>query len=222
MKHASSTKHKTNLEIIKSATNVTQFMKKKQSSTSEQIAKAELLIAGFFSEHNIPYSHADHFMNVCKRVFSDDKIAEQVAMKYTKMSYLIQDGIAYYEKMSVHDICQKQKFSILIDKSTEILVTQILAIVIRYFDSDKQDVTDALLDTVSVKDGCFLSLCNAIKDFFQEKDILLNNYIGLGFDNCSSIMGKHGGSQKLLRADVPFVLLWDTCAIHLLFVLVKW
>ena len=48
VKHASSTKHKTNLEIIKSITNITQFMKKKQSSTSEQIAKAELLIAGFF------------------------------------------------------------------------------------------------------------------------------------------------------------------------------
>ena len=88
-------------------------MKKKQSSTSEQIAKAELLIAGFFSEHNIPYSHADHFMNVCKRVFSDDKIAEQVAMKYTKISYLIQDGIAYYEKMSVMIYVKSRNFQYL-------------------------------------------------------------------------------------------------------------
>ena len=43
-------------------------------------------------------------MNICKRAFSDSKIAEQVVMKYTKMSYVNQDGIAYYEKMSVCDI----------------------------------------------------------------------------------------------------------------------
>ena len=46
-------------------------------------------------------------------------------MKYTEMSYVIQDGIAYYEKMSVRDIYQKQKFLILIDESTDVSVTQI-------------------------------------------------------------------------------------------------
>ena len=41
----------------------------------------------------------------------------------------------------------------MIDESTDISVTQILAVVVRYFDSNKHDVVDALLDTTEVENG---------------------------------------------------------------------
>ncbi len=90
-------------------------------------------------------------------------------MKKTKMCYVIQDGIAFHEKLALTDICKKQKFSIIIDESTDISVTQILAIVVRYFDVDKQDVVDGLLDTVSVENGTAQSLYNAVKDVLQKE-----------------------------------------------------
>ena len=93
------------------------------------------------------------------------------------------------------------------------LLKTVLHVVIQYFDSDQQDVTDALLDIVSVKDGCSLSLYNAKKDVFQEKNIPLNNVIGLGCDNCSYKMEKLGGPQKLLRADVPSIFVMG-CMCH--------
>ena len=101
---------------------------------------------------------------VCERAFLDSQIAAKIAMKKTQMSYVIQDRIAYDEKLALTDICKKQKFSIIIDESTDICVNQILAIVVRYFDADKQDVVDALLDTVSVENGTAQSLYNAVKD----------------------------------------------------------
>ncbi len=58
IKHKNSAKHKINWESSKSTCNITQFLHKKQSTESEQIAKSELFIAGFFSEHNIPFAHA--------------------------------------------------------------------------------------------------------------------------------------------------------------------
>ena len=134
IKHKNSAKHKTNFESAKSKIDISQFLNKKQSTESEQIAKSELIIAGFFfSEHNIPLAHAEHFVTVCKKTFPDSQIAAKIAMKKTKMSYVIQDGIAYYEKLALTDICKKQKFSIIIDESTDISVNQILAIVFRLF-----------------------------------------------------------------------------------------
>ena len=77
-------------------------------------------------------------------------------------------------------------------------------------------MTDTLLDTVLVKDRCSLSLYNAIKDFFKEKNIPLNDIIGLGCDNCSSIMGKHSGLQKLFRDCEDFDLLYSVSYYNLL------
>jgi hypothetical protein len=134
IKHKISAKHKTNFQSAKATINITQFLKKKKSTESEQIAKSELLIAGFFSEHNIPFVHADHFVDVCKMAFPDSVIATKIAMKKTKVAYVIQDGIAYHEMLALDNICRKQTFSIIIDESTDISVTQILAIVVRYFD----------------------------------------------------------------------------------------
>ena len=58
----------------------------------------------------------------------------------------MQDCIAFHEKLEVTNICKESKFLTIIDESTDISVTLILAVVVRYFDSNKHDVIDALLD----------------------------------------------------------------------------
>ena len=82
---------------------------------------------------------------------SDSQIASKLSMKRIKIAYVIQDGIAFHEKLAVTNICKESKFLIIIDESTDISVTQILAVVVRYFDSNKHDVVDALLDTIEVE-----------------------------------------------------------------------
>ena len=69
------------------------------------------------------------------------------------MSYLVHEGLAHYEEKAIFDICRKQPFSILIDESTDVSTSQVLAIVVRYFDFTKQDVCDALLDSIEVEDA---------------------------------------------------------------------
>ena len=84
------------------------------------------------------------------------------------MSYVIQDGIAFHERLSLTAVCQTHKFSIIIDESTDIPVTQILVVVVRYFDLRKQNVVDELLDTVTVESGIAQSLYEAIKLFLMK------------------------------------------------------
>ena len=99
-------------------------------------------------------------------------------MKRSKISYVIQDGIAFHEKLEVTNICKESKFSITIDESTDISVTQILAVVVRYFDSNKYDVADALLDTIEVENGRAQHLYQAVKYLLKKRGISFENIFG--------------------------------------------
>ena len=93
-------------------------------------------------------------------------------MKRTKISHVKQDGIAFHERLEVTNICKESKFFTIIDESTDISVTQILAVVVRYFDSNKHDVVDALLDTIKVENGTAQLLCQAVKSLKKEAFLL--------------------------------------------------
>ena len=194
--HKNTKKHNSNFVVNKSTMNICQFVSKKKSSDSEKIVNAEMLFAGYFSEHHIPFSNVEHLFGICKRAFPDSDIAKKVICKRTKLSYTIQDGIAHHEKLELNETCHTQKFSVIIDENTDASITRVLAIAIRYFDLKKLDVTDALFDPVEVKNGSALSLFNSFKHLFEERNIPITNIIGFGSDNCSTMLGKKMDSKN--------------------------
>ena len=129
-------------------------------------------------------------LTVCKQAFPDSHIASKLSMKRTKISYVMQNGIAFHEKLEVKNICKESKFSIMIDESTDISVTQILAVVAQYFDSNKHDVVDALLDTIEVENGTAQHLYQVVKSLLKKRGISFENMVGFGSDNCSTMMGE--------------------------------
>ncbi|GFN80995.1 proteinral transcription factor ii-i repeat domain-containing protein 2 [Plakobranchus ocellatus] len=213
LRHKESTKHKESMRAATTSVSISNFMVKASTTEDEQIAKSELQIAAYFVEHNIPMATVDHFLPVLKKVCPDSKIAQKLSLKRTKLSYTIQDGIAFHEKLNITDICRKQKFSIIIDESTDISVTQVLAIVCRYFDMNQQNVVDALLDAITVENGTAQGLYEAVKQTLQDRNIPLTNIIGFASDNCSTMMGSSGGFQKLLCNDIPSVFIMG-CVCH--------
>ena len=91
----------------------------------------------------------------------------------------MQDGIAFHEKLEVTNICKESKFSIMIDESTDISVTQLLAVVAQYFDSNKHDVVDALLDTIEVENRTAQHLYQAVKSLLKKEAFLLKTLLDL-------------------------------------------
>ena len=87
---------------------------------------------------------------------------------------------------------------IIIDESTDIFVMQILAVVVRYIDSNKHDVVDALLDTIEVENGTAQHLYEAVKCLLKKRGIFFEN-VGFGSDNCSTMMGERSGLKKTVE-----------------------
>uniref|UniRef100_A0A0L8H6C1 Uncharacterized protein n=1 Tax=Octopus bimaculoides TaxID=37653 RepID=A0A0L8H6C1_OCTBM len=110
----------------------------------------------------------------------------------------MQDGIAHYERNEILEIFKKQKFSLLVDESTDISVTQILAIVVRFFDEQLFNDKDALLDAIVIENGSTRGLYDAVKSTLT-KDVSMSNILGFASDNYSTLMGNKSGFQKVIE-----------------------
>ena len=103
MKQKISVKHKICYDAAKVTVNIYQLMNTK-TTDNDQTSIGELCFAACFAEHNIPLACVDHLLPVCKAVFKDSKLARKLLMKRTKLSYVIQDGLAFDEKCVINNI----------------------------------------------------------------------------------------------------------------------
>lgn len=133
----------------------------------------------------------------------------------------MQEGTAHKEREDLSEICRKQKFSIVIDESTDISVAQILAVMVRFLDETKFKVADALLDTVEVGDETGQGLYTTVKDLLHKRGIPLNNVIGFASDNCATIMGSKCGFQANFKKYIPSVFVLG-CVCHSFALCVKY
>ena len=85
--------------------------------------------------------------------------------------------------------------------------------VVRYFDSNKDDIVDALLDTIKVENGTAQHLYQAVKSLLKKRGIPFENIVGFGSDNCPTMMGERSGFKKLLKDDIPSVFIMG-CICH--------
>ena len=190
-------------------------------------ARAELLTTGHLAEHRVPFPRADQLCELFAAMFPDRKIAANMKIKRTKASYVMQDGVAYAEKEALSSICSSNPFSLLIDESTDVSVSQVLAVVVRCIQDN--EMKDSLLDIVEVESGSAETLYAAVKGLLAAKNIPMQNIIGFAADNCATMMGKNSGFQKLLKSDVPSVFVigcvchsFALCASHASHTLPSW
>ena len=93
--------------------------------------------------------------------------------------------------------------SVQIDESTNVSISQVLAIVVCFCQDSA--VHDVLLDIVEVEEGTTDALYRPVKKLLNDKKIPLTNLVGFAADNCATIMGSASGFQAQLKADLPNV-----------------
>ena len=60
----------------------------------EKVAKAELLIRGYFAEY-IPFLHVNYLAEVWKKTFTDSQMANNLNLKKNQLTYTLQEGISH-------------------------------------------------------------------------------------------------------------------------------
>ena len=106
----------------------------------------------------------------------------------------MQDGNAFNKKLEVANVCKENKLSIL--------------------------VVRALTALLPKQNGTAQGLFQAVEFFLKERNIPLENNVGFGNDNCSSMMGKRVVLKNYLKMIYLPFLLWGVFVTQWHFVLV--
>lgn len=80
---------------------------------------AQIRIASFISEHNLPINSVDHPVGLIKSIDLERKDLEKLSCNRTKCTRLINNVVGATGFDNVLNIMKNHKFSILVDESTE-------------------------------------------------------------------------------------------------------
>lgn len=225
--HSIGVKHKQKLSEKASANTrrVTDFLQ--SSSTSEtfknDVKTTEIKLAGFFAEHNIAFLAADHLTKLLKSCLHDSKIMQEVSFGRTKATQICTNVIGKYQFEKLREIIKVNKFSVLIDESTDVGCVKTMCICIRFYDDSTKKVETKLWSLVQIFDKFNAEAANAgatgerlfdtVIESFTSENVPTKNIIGFASDGCNTMMGVNNSVSSRLRIMNPGIIILK-CICH--------
>ncbi|CAG5059967.1 unnamed protein product [Parnassius apollo] len=168
----------------------------KTSTISEEVKKAEISIVAALVEHNIPFRVMDHVREVISRAFHDSEIAKRFSCRRTKSAAIAYNvlGNNFEEKMLAelrprpeNETERSPVFSLIIDESTDVSTTKVLAVAVKYYSEKLQSPQTKFLCMVDLKGDTAQDLFDSLTCALSEKNLIIANLIGFAADTTNSI-----------------------------------
>lgn len=86
----------------------------------KEIQKAEINLVGYLVFHHHSFRSADDLAVTCKKSFQDSEIAKNITVGRTKATAITKNVISHCHNNEIVNFLKNQKFSIIIDESTDI------------------------------------------------------------------------------------------------------
>lgn len=176
-RHAKSLHHIRKEKKIKGIPKITEATLEK-TSLKRKVFVGELKLCMYLAEHNVPFLHLEHLPQLIKSICPDSLIAKEIKCSRTKGASIIREVLGAYSLQEISNILREQKFSLIIDETTDNTTKKSLALVVRYFYNERQAVKDRLLSLVELSGCTAQDIYNCIKDLFAKNNILFTNLIG--------------------------------------------
>lgn len=194
---------------------------KGQTSKSDAVKAAEIKLTAWMMEHNISFRAADHLCDVLKDCFPDSEITRNLKMKRTKCQSVCRNILAKCHKEELGEKLRHNKFSILVDESTDISTSQNVCIVVRL--AEEAAVVSKFWDLVPIfsnddpegaNEGATSSrIFSSIMKSLNNYEVPVSNIIGFGSDGCSTMMGKNNSVSSKFKDLCPGIYIMK-CICH--------
>lgn len=191
--HILSIKHKKAIEPVKSQRTIN-FPKVKKDLNTQ---RAESSLAMFVCAH-CSIMAVDHLSKLCKHRFGDSKSGD-FRVHRTKCTNIIKNVLAPHFNEEIVSDLRDQEYSLLLDESTDISVSKMLGVSIRYFSRSLKTIISTFLGLVEIEDGTANSIVNGIKGLLLVLNIEIKKMIGIGTDNATVMTGTNNGVHALLK-----------------------
>lgn len=181
-------------------------------SFTDKVKSGEIKMACFLAEHNLPFSLADDLKDLIQTVAQDSKLASELTFGRTKAHAIVVNVTGKVAENKLIETLQKNKFSLIVDESTDRSSTKHLALIVRT--AVDFHVEDSFLCLIPVVDGTATALHNACTKYFDEKNIpYKQNMVGFAADGTNSMFGQHHSLSTLFAKDIPDLFLMK-CICH--------
>ena len=184
-----------------------------QPTIRDGTSSMEIKMCIFISEHNLPISIADAFVEFLRSLFPNDDVLRKVRLGKQKATNVIRQVIRFdylYEAVSA---LQSHRFGIVIDETTDLSSVKQLAVLATYFDMHSFESKYFLLDLIELVDGTANGIYLATKQVFLELHIPMENIIGYSSDTTNVMFGEHNSVAQLLKAEYPNIFIVK-CSCH--------
>ena len=131
----------------------------------------------------------------------------------TKCTNIIRQGTGLYFATELIKKLKVAKFSVIIDKTTDVATEKQLGIVVIFCDNDSLNIKTEFFDLLPTHDGSADGIYSSLKQSFTEKDIPMDNVIGYSSDTANVMFGERNSVVGLLKKDCPHVSLYDAAVI---------
>ena len=122
-------------------------------------------------------------------------------MHRTKSTEMINSVLApYFLKRLVADVGE-QRFSLLLDESTDVSVSKYFGVVIRYFSETKKTFPSTFLRLVELEAGEARTIAHSVLALLETCGLKKEKLLGIGTDNASVMTGVNNGVHKVLREE---------------------
>jgi len=159
---------------------------------------AETMLAMTIAEH-CSILAIDHLGVVAKKAFADSKAASDFKLHRTKCTELIKQVLGpHFLKVLLGDL-GSNKYSLLLDESTDISVSKYLGVVIRYFSPRAGEVILTFLGLVYLEKADATTIAKALSDLLAACGIEMSNLVGIGTDNAPVMTGTYNGLHEILK-----------------------
>ncbi|XP_066963613.1 zinc finger protein 862-like [Macrobrachium rosenbergii] len=158
-------------------------------------------------------------VNLCKSMFPDSAIAQAMSMKRTKCTDLTKALGTCISNELVSKL-RINKFSVIIDETTDVSSTKCLTIFVKFFDQEAKLMKTGLLQLIDVYDennemvgSTGENLYNMIVNTLNAYNIPLDNLVGFAADGAANIMGGNNSISSRLREVFPGLTIFK-CICH--------
>lgn len=174
----------------------------------KNVAIAKLKIAALYVDRNLPFLLCDYEIPVLKQIFHDSEILEELSFDRLDIKSVICQHLAPAFKKNLKEVLKTQKFSIIVDETTDVTSTHSLCIVVRYFDEKAKKIRESLWDLIEVyRDKNSLANAEQISQkiikSFEVEEIPLENIFSFCSDTCNLMFGVFESVSTKLKCTIP-------------------
>lgn len=213
LKHADSERHKDRMELF--FNRGSEILTKKQRKL-----RAELKITAYLVFRQKPFMDCNYFVRLLRQLFDKESdTIKTMTLCRKKATNLVKYVLAPAHCDRLSNILKNQKFSAIIDESTDRSMEEFMGIEVRYEDEQMEQINSSLWDLVPVYDDENTladadTLCKKFKNSFEQKGVPLENLISFCSDTTNLLFGQNNSVTSNLKTENSHILLVK-CNCHL-------